>query len=188
MYASVRARQPRHLQCGQFLRRDPVGKISHGQLRYTGSLPPAKSPAMPLHRYAAECQANAAELAESLTAAQVAALRAWLLDQGYGRWLVWRDAQRERVAAFVAAGLAARNKQRQWQNDRLPLALAGYAHCMEAADLLTEAARLQAGCSYRAMSAAAGLAYGRLVYLDQQWPNWPWDDPDPFDDPTFVHR
>lgn len=187
-YLAIRARNPRHPQRGQLLWGDPFGDVSHGVHRYTGSQYCTGPSTMPLHRYAAECQANAEELVESLTDTETEALYAWLLALGLSRWIDWRDAQRKRVAAFVSAAPSARNKQRQWQNDRLPLVLAGYAHCMEAADLLTEASRLQPGSSYRAMAAAAGLAYGRLIDQDQEWPDWPWGDPDPFDDPEFSER
>lgn len=137
---------------------------------------------MPLTRYASECRALAEEAAQMPSEAEIATLREQLRALGLSGWLAWRQAHAERVASFVSAAPAARKTRRQWQNDRLLLVLAAYQYCQGAADLLSAAERLRPGCSYRQMAAEAGLAHDRLQ--SQDWLDWPWDDPDPFDDPV----
>ena len=138
---------------------------------------------MPLTRYANECRGLAEEIVESLTTRDTHALRDQVRELGMRGWVAWRATNTARVASYVAATPSARSKQRQYQTDRQLLALAAYAHCHEAADLLTAAARLQPGCSYRRMAADAGIQAERLQW-EQDWTDWPWEGPDPFDELT----
>lgn len=138
---------------------------------------------MPLHNYAAQCRNLADELVDSLSDTQIQALRGLLFSLGARNWLDWRAAHAERVASFVSATPSARRKQPLPANDLLLLTLAAYQHCCEAADLLVAACQLQPGGSYRHMAAQAGLSWRMLEQAD--WPDWPWTEPDPFDDSGF---
>lgn len=135
---------------------------------------------MSLARYESECRGLAEEAAQSLSEDDVANLREQVRALGLVPWLDWRAVNAERVASFVAATPSARNTQRQFQTDRLLLALAAYAHCHEAADLLTAASRLNPGGSYRRMAAEAGTEAARLSE-SPAWEDWPFEGPDPFD-------
>lgn len=135
---------------------------------------------MSLDNYAAVARTLAQELATTLDAADLAALREDLATIDLHTWLTWRDRHVELVAAFVSATPSVRSKRAAWRRDRLRLTWAGYQHCMEAADLLDAVQDLAPGGSYRAMAAQAGLAAQRLQ--DADWPCWPWDDPWPWDE------
>ena len=136
---------------------------------------------MPLARYANECRGLAEEISQSLSEDDVATLREQVHALGAAAWYEWRASNLQRVASFAAATPAARGKQRQYQTDRLLLALAAYAHCHEAADLLQAACRLLPGASYRRMAAQAGEEAARLRWV-QCWDEWPFEQPDPFDE------
>lgn len=71
-------------------------------------------------------------------------------------------------------------------NDHLLLTLAAYQHCCEASDFLAAASRLQSDASYRQMAAEAGLT--RRSLEEEEWPDWPWAEPDPFFDQKFWQR
>lgn len=141
---------------------------------------------MPLQRYSEESFGIAQELADSLDDEQIAALRDLLLSLGGRRWLDWRATHTERVASFVSAAPAARAKRKLPPSDRLLLSLAAYQCCVDAGELLHQAAQLRPGGSYRQMTAVAGMAYQRMTdEARRAMPEWPWGDPDPFDDPGF---
>lgn len=134
---------------------------------------------MPLDRYTDQCLALAAELAESLTEAEIGIVRGGLTEMGLAGWLRFCVAHADAIAAYVAATPAQRRRSVAWRQARLELTLAAYQHCQKAAVLLHQAAQLLPGCSYRRMAAEAGAAYDRLEADPPE--DWPWGDPNPFD-------
>lgn len=141
---------------------------------------------MSLDGYAANARAIAQEI-DVLDDAQIDELRALLLRLGLRGWWRWQHTHAEQIAKFVAAAPSARQKLRLLPSDRLLLLLGAYQHCHGAADFLERAERLRSGVSYRKMTAEAGQLYRELQGI-QNWPDWPWDAPDPFDDEEFRRR
>lgn len=132
---------------------------------------------MALGKYAAECEALADELRESLGEEDVAQLHELLAGRQIQEWIRWRDANINLVVDFVAASPSQR-KRKKFDGQRLLLTLAGIQHCLEAHALLTviDESFLEPGCSYREVAARAGEAYDHL--FDFNVPDWPFDEPD----------
>lgn len=138
---------------------------------------------MSLQVYSEQCFGMAQEFSESLQNEEVDALREWLRRSGAEAWREWRGVHAQHAEQFVAAGPAQRARRRLSPSDRLLLTLGAYQCCVEAGELLHQAAQLQPGGSYRAMAATAAQAYRRLHDKERrQLPMWPWGYPNPFVD------
>jgi hypothetical protein len=137
-----------------------------------------EEPAVSLEGYAEHAAVLAQELIDSLSEADVEALRASLSGGTLHDWDRWRAEHEEAVAAFVSATPSQRARKTQWKEAWLHLTLAAAQHCLEAAALLRATDRLTPGYSYRQMASIAGCAYQDLT--GRYIPDWPFDGDNPF--------
>lgn len=136
---------------------------------------------MSLSSYAAQCSGLLAEeLATTLDADDIQAVRVGLASATLADWLRFRADNADAVATFLAATPAQRRQRKAWQGSFPFLVLAAWQLCQEAARLLRAASRLEPGQSYRRMAADAGQQWQALEADPPA--DWPWNDPNPFDD------
>lgn len=141
--------------------------------------------------YAVASSANATELAESLTSADVTVLAAELATTGLHDWLRWQSANAGEIEDFVQATPTQRAKKKRWHDPALRrrLVLASITHCQAAHALLDFLHQrqydLSPGGSYRDTTALAGRLYWELMGIEiPDWPE-PFERvcPSPFDAP-----
>lgn len=130
---------------------------------------------MSLASYASQCSGFAMELAESLSEADLDALRVNCKKIGLNGWVKWFDDNQELISEFVQATPSMRRKKRAWQGPvlrrRLILASAYQARVasvmLRSADLLA----FREGISYREMARIAGEeCFGLVPALLERWP------------------
>lgn len=139
---------------------------------------------MTLYTYTSKCTEFAEELADALTIADIDALRADCAAIGLRGWYGWLNSSAQTVSAFVASTPSQRRKKKAWQDQplrrRLVLGAIWYVNCGHRLLDMIDEYRLEPGGSYRDTAARAGDAYVELVY--NRIPDWPFDDPNPFDE------
>ena len=125
--------------------------------------------------YAHACRNLAQELLESLSSAEIKALREWLSGLTRKQWYGWLEQYERDIYAFVSATPSERLRRKAWQEPamRLPLTLAAWHHVQQAAAVLDAIDQhgLHPGGSWRSMAAEAGEAYWEI--LGRDIPFWP---------------
>lgn len=123
------------------------------------------------------------ELAESLSDEEIDRLTSHASRIDYASWIAWRDHFEDDIAEFVALPPSRRGKKKFWQKGStsyLFLVLAGYQHCMEAAQFLrlVYVQQLHSADSGRDLARKAGIAYRRTQ--DRDVDIWPYSGYPPF--------
>jgi len=122
------------------------------------------------------------ELAESLTEADLDALRSDCETLGLNGWARWFDDNLDLVLDFVQATPSARRKKNSWQEPVLfrRLTLGAAYHVKLAGAMLRSADLLsyREGISDREMARTAGQECYDLV--PEMLRRWPFEDPNPF--------
>jgi hypothetical protein len=134
---------------------------------------------MGLHSYATASNANAQELAGSLSSADVIALAADLKTMGERAWMLWQcDVSNEsEIENYVSATPALRAKKVKWRDPvlRSRLVLASIRHCFAGHALLRFLAdhecELSVGGPYRDTTASAGSLFWQI--WGTEIPEWP---------------
>jgi len=137
---------------------------------------------MSLVSYASQCSGFEIELAESLSEADLDALRSDCKILGLRGWDQWLFDNDEPISDFVEATPSVRRKKKAWQEPvlRRRLTLAAIYHVRIAGAMLRSADFLavRVGISYREMAKSAAQECFHL--LPAMLKRWPFEDPDPF--------
>ncbi len=137
---------------------------------------------MSLAAYASQCSGFEAELAESLSEADLDALRSDCKTLGLRGWVQWFVDHDEMIFDFVEATPSARRKKKAWQEPflRRRLILAATYNVRIAGAMLRSADLLavQVGVSYREMARIAG--HECLDLVPEILARWPFEAPNPF--------
>lgn len=136
---------------------------------------------MSLASYAAQCSGPLAEeLATTPSAADIQTVRASLAAATRADWRRFHTDNAPAIAAFLAATPAQRRQRKAWQSYFPFLVLAAWQQCQQAGRLLHAASHLAPGPSYRHLAASAAEQW--QAWQAHPLPDWPWPDPNPFDD------
>ena len=140
---------------------------------------------MSLYKYVQECEKLVLELKDTLTPADIDALRKDCRILGLAGWDKWFFDHLAVISAFVAATPSEREKRKEWQDpvQKRRLVLASIQQMIRACTLLEGIHRhgLRPGQSYRHMVSKAAEAY-MDIFMRQAASDWPFEDPDPFSD------